>query len=142
MCPTSGWLQMSSFIKDKLARLLHPWDFPGKNTGVGCHFLLQGIFQTQGLNPGLLPLLHWQAGSLSAEAPGKPIRTNTTLVLQSISTHSVNTYLIGLGARPTFHKITGALIIAWQLFLITDNVKILRNGPFSHMFSPVFCVLL
>ena len=35
------------------ARLLHPWDFPGKNTGVGCHFLLQGIFPTQGLNPGL-----------------------------------------------------------------------------------------
>ena len=28
--------------------------FPGKNTGVGCHFLLQGIFPTQGLNPGLL----------------------------------------------------------------------------------------
>ena len=27
---------------------------PGKNTGVGCHFLLQGTFQTQGLNPGLL----------------------------------------------------------------------------------------
>ena len=33
------------------ARLLHPWDFPGKNTGVGCHSLLQGIFLTQGLNP-------------------------------------------------------------------------------------------
>ena len=30
------------------------WDFPGKNTGVGCHFLLQGIFPTQGLNPRLL----------------------------------------------------------------------------------------
>ena len=29
-------------------------DFPGKNTGVGCHALLQGIFPTQGLNPGLL----------------------------------------------------------------------------------------
>ena len=36
------------------ARLLCPWDFPGKNTGVGCHFLLQGIFLTQGLNTGLL----------------------------------------------------------------------------------------
>ena len=36
------------------ARLLCPWDSPSKNTGVGCHFLLQGIFQTQGLNPGLL----------------------------------------------------------------------------------------
>ena len=35
-------------------RLLCPWNFPGKNTGVSCHFLLQGIFPTQGSNPGLL----------------------------------------------------------------------------------------
>ena len=35
------------------ARLLCPWGFPSKNTGVGCHFLLQGIFPTQGSNPGL-----------------------------------------------------------------------------------------
>ena len=34
--------------------LFLPWDFSGKNTGVGCHFLLQGIFPTQGSNPGLL----------------------------------------------------------------------------------------
>ena len=34
-------------------RLLCPCDFPGKSTGVGCHFLLQGIFLTQGSNPGL-----------------------------------------------------------------------------------------
>ena len=33
-------------------RLLCPWDFPGKNTGVGCHFLLQGIFPTPGSNLG------------------------------------------------------------------------------------------
>ena len=33
--------------------LLCPWGFPGKNTGAGCHFLLQGIFPTQGSNPGL-----------------------------------------------------------------------------------------
>ena len=36
------------------ARLLCPGDSPGKNTGGGCHFLLQGIFLTQGSNPGLL----------------------------------------------------------------------------------------
>ena len=36
-------------------------DFPGKITGVGCHFLLQGIFLTQGLN---LCLLHWHVNSL------------------------------------------------------------------------------
>ena len=40
---------------------LYPWDFPGRNTGVGCHFLLQGIFPSQGSNPCLL---HWQAESL------------------------------------------------------------------------------
>ena len=43
-------------------RLLCPWGFPGKNTGVGCHFLLQGIFLTQGSNLGLLncrQILFW-----------------------------------------------------------------------------------
>ena len=35
------------------ARLLRPWDFPGKNTGEGSDFLLQGIFVIQGSNPGL-----------------------------------------------------------------------------------------
>ena len=49
-CPTLLWP----------TRLLCPWDFPGKNTGVGCHLLLQGIFLTQELN---LHLLHWQAYS-------------------------------------------------------------------------------
>ena len=43
------------------SRLLCQWNFPGKDPGVGCHILLQGIFQTQGLNPHLL---HWQADSL------------------------------------------------------------------------------
>ena len=42
-------------------RLLCPWNSPGKDTGVGCHFLLQGIIPTQGLNPHLL---HWQVDSL------------------------------------------------------------------------------
>ena len=40
------------------------WNFPGKNTGVGSHFLLQGIFLTQRSNSHPLHLLHWQADSL------------------------------------------------------------------------------
>ena len=44
-------------------------DFPGKNTGVSGHFLLQGIFQTQGLN---LRLLHWQVDSLPLHHQGSP----------------------------------------------------------------------
>ena len=47
-------------------------DSPGTNTGVGCHALLQGIFLTQGSNPGLLCFLHWQAGSLPLAHLGSP----------------------------------------------------------------------
>ena len=56
-----------------LARLLCPWDSPGKSIGVGHHALLQGIFPTQELNPCLLCLLHWQVGSLPLEPPGSPV---------------------------------------------------------------------
>ena len=45
-------------------RLLCPWHSSGKNTGVHCHFLFQGIFPTQRLNLHLLHLLHWQADCL------------------------------------------------------------------------------
>ena len=48
-------------------------DSPGKNTDVGCHDLLQGIFLTQGSNLSLLRLLHWQAGSLPLMPPAKPL---------------------------------------------------------------------
>ena len=54
-------------------RLLCAWDSPGKITGAGCHFLLQGILLTQGSNSGLLCLLHWQADSLPLVPPGKPM---------------------------------------------------------------------
>ena len=57
-----------------LPSLLCPWDFPGKNTGVGCHFLLQGIFLTQGSNLCLLCPLHRQAYSLPLALPGEPSR--------------------------------------------------------------------
>ena len=46
------------------ARLHCPWVYPGKNTKVGCHFPLQGIFLTQGSNLHLHLLLHWQVDSL------------------------------------------------------------------------------
>ena len=45
-------------------RLLCPWTFPGKNTGVGCHFLFHRIFPIQGSKLHVLHLLHWQVDSL------------------------------------------------------------------------------
>ena len=51
------------------ARLLCLWDSPGKNAGVGCHVLFQVNFLTQGSNPYLLCLPHWQVGSLPPALP-------------------------------------------------------------------------
>ena len=51
-------------------------DLPGKNTGVGCHALLQGIFPTQGSNPGLP---HCTADSLPVELPELPQLNNCVL---------------------------------------------------------------
>ena len=51
------------------SRLFYPWDFPGKNTGVGFHLPFQGIFPIQGLNPHLL---HQQADSLPLGHLGCP----------------------------------------------------------------------
>ena len=64
--------------------LFCPWDSPGKNIGVGCHSLLQGIFQTQGLNPGLphcrqtiyAEYIIWNAKLDEAQAGIKIVRRN------------------------------------------------------------------
>ena len=71
------------------------WDFPGKNTGVSCHVLLQGIFPTQGSNPHLLNLLHWQVGSLPLAPPGKPgtrfssVQSSRSVVSDSLRPHEL-----------------------------------------------------
>ena len=52
--------------------LLCPWDFPGKNIVEGCHFLLHGIFLTQGSNTCFL---RWQKWLFTTEPPGKPFCT-------------------------------------------------------------------
>ena len=50
-------------------QVLCPWNFPGKNTGVGCHFLLQGNLPNPGIKP-LSPAL--TGGFFTTEPPGKP----------------------------------------------------------------------
>ena len=58
---TPKWKWSRSVVSSSLrphrlqpTRLLCLWDFPGNSTGVDCHFFLQGIFPTQGSNPGIL----------------------------------------------------------------------------------------
>ena len=69
-CVCAKLLQSCPTLCDPVERFFCPLDYPGKNDGVDCHSLLQGIFPTQGLNSSLLCLLHRQAGSLPLAPPG------------------------------------------------------------------------
>ena len=81
---TKSCLTLCDPMDYKPARLLCPWDFPGKNTGVRCHFLPPGIFPTQRLNPYLLYLLYWQADSLPPRHLGSPIINNAAAAAKSL----------------------------------------------------------
>ena len=62
--------------------LLCPWDSPGKNTGVGSHFLLQGNLPDSGIDPGSPSM---QADSLLTAPPGKPYnKSKRCLILQGL----------------------------------------------------------
>ena len=79
---SEGWVLSAQALRDSMqphglwpSRLLCPWDSPGKNTGVGFHALLQGIFPTQGSNPSL-PHSRWILYHLSHQGspfPGSPL---------------------------------------------------------------------
>ena len=72
MSDSSSSLRPHGSLGPLPTRVLCPWDFPDKNTGVACHFLLQGIFPTQELSLCLLCLLHWQEDSLPLSHLGIP----------------------------------------------------------------------
>ena len=56
------------------SRLLCPWDSPGKNTGVGCHFFLQGDLPDPGIKPASAEL------ASPTKPPGKLLKSNTIII--------------------------------------------------------------
>ena len=83
LCPQAEFSLCACYVTLVVSiRLLCPWDSPGKNTGEGSHDLLQRISPTQGWNPGLSCLLHWQEGCLPLAPTGKP-RIQATSYLYS-----------------------------------------------------------
>ena len=91
--------------------LLCPQDYPGNNTSVGCYALLQGIFPTQGLNPYLLRLLHWQANSLLLEPPGKP-----WMLSQHLNACKLSLWVLGLWMSRHLCRPERASSHAWRAF--------------------------
>ena len=88
-------------------------DSPGKNTGVGCYFLLQEIFPTQGSNVSLLCLLHWQVGSL----PLAPSRKPLTLMYAALLPSCEHCLAMQMNHKHLFNE--------WIRFSVTVNGNIL-----------------
>ena len=117
--------------------LLCPWDSPGKNTGVGCRFLLQGIFPTQGSN---LPLLHWQVDSLPVcQLGGIRVRRLTWILCLSnlILLGPSMPFLVKSSFRKNFSK-----SVWWEPYtpdawspLISDQVPHHQPNPAGDVFS-------
>ena len=73
--PCMGCSPPGSSVQGIFQAILCPWDFPGKNPGVSCHFLLQGVFLNQGLNQHFL---HWRVDSLPNKTQFLSLRNGNT----------------------------------------------------------------
>ena len=121
MCVLSHSLMSDSLQLHELqpARLLCPWNSPGKNTAVGCHFLFQGIFPIQGSNPCLLFLQHLVGGFFTTRPPGKPIYTHMRVCVLSHFSHvqlSVTLWTVACQV-PLVHAILQARTLQWVAML-------------------------
>ena len=104
------------------ARILSPRDFPGKNTGVGCYFLLQGIFPTQELNLGLLRLLHYRQILSHWATEDSPLKRvmDTLLSLQEPSFLREDCY-------PSFRE----LPMSYTKYTVPLRLPMLASHPFT-----------
>ena len=97
-------------------RLLCPKDFPGKITGMSGHFLLHGIFLTQGCNPCLLCLLHWSVDSLPLTCLRSPKWAN-------VETEQLKGYCNRLERKDGWHWDKDKRQILWST-LEGESVKV------------------
>ena len=91
------------------------WHSPGKNIGVDCHALLQGIFPTQGWTLHHLCLLHWQAGSLPLAPPRKP-----TLCESGQLSHDFRPSLLWMSVRKSLQTVLLTVTAASALWVPTQ----------------------
>ena len=100
-----------------------PGDSPGKNTGVFCQALFQGILPTQGLNLSLLCLLHWLVGSLSRVPPGKPreieLKANNTFYKEDQPLYPDNISCMHSSCCPTYQSPSPATFPNSSLFSVS-----------------------
>ena len=102
-------------------------DFPGKDTGVGCHALLQEIFPAQGSNLCLLRLLNWHAGSLplAGSPPTFPLRE---ALRETITNNNSN--------RRNNSSLTNTASLRRTFFLVSFYLAYTEPPPSAFLTSP------
>ena len=125
-------------------RLLNPWDFPGKYTRLGCHFLPQGIFLTQGFNPvishcrQILYHLSYQGNSVFRESGLKWTRLISLSFLWAKGIWEVAITLLGILYGCDSKSLQEKLMRQRKLSVIALKWTC---GCFSNLSSPVRCFL-
>ena len=106
-----------------------PSDSPGKKTGVHCHFLLQGIFPTQGSERCLLCLLYWQADSLPLAPPGKLFQFSSVAQLGPTLCRPMNCSMPGF---PVHHQLPE--LAQTHVHRVGDAIQ--QSHPLSSLLLP------
>ena len=121
-------------------RLLRPWDSLGKNTGVGCHCLLQGIYLTQGSNPGLSHcrqiLYHLYQGSPKELTRGQRDENAQACPHASLTGHSLHVDSIFPWGRSNLYGFFEREVPCLLRLSISMNNNTLRNGLFCSGAPP------
>ena len=138
----SPWVVLYSFWPHGLypVRLLSPWGSLGKNIGVGCHFLLQGIILHQWLNP---PLLQLQEDSFT-ETPGN---TNKKLLKKEIKQFHHNSIKNKKILRNTFYYQGGKRGVCWNWKLLMKEIEDINKRedillPWIRRIKRYYCYVL
>ena len=121
---------------------MHPWSFSGKSTGVGCRFLLQGIFPTQGSNPGLP---HYRQTLYHLSHQGSPKKFSPFLKT-SFSPSSQSIPEMVYPSLPTLHPIPclSGLLASANLHLPLYSCSIFHIGPLclASVLSHLYLLIL
>ena len=104
-----------SVMEGSPLRFFCSWDSPGKNSGVGCHFLLQGLFPTQWSNLHLLCLLHWQVDSFPLAPPGKVVASVRVQFSRSVVSDSLHLHGLQYARLPCPSPTSGGYSNSCQL---------------------------
>ena len=108
-------------------RPLCPWDSPGKNTGVGFHFLLQGIFLTQGLNPGLP---HCRQTLYPLSHQGSP--DNYVLIVKGIYFFPIQLQLLRINAKELDNNEYLCMHLSYHHRIILKNKFLVKKLNNTH----------